>query len=190
MQKSINLSQSMGLVALGTLALLSVPFIAMQFTTEVQWGPADFLIMGALIFGTGMLLVLALTLGKGKHLAHRAGMVIIIGATFFMIWVNLAVGLIGAGPHAGNFLYLGVLAVLFVGVYRSNFSDARLEIAAIATAIAFMLVIAIALAAGMHRYPQSSVLEIVGVNIFMATPFLLAAGCFRYAAQREVTTSN
>lgn len=186
MQKTSNLFPLIGRVALGTLAILAIPLVAMQFNTEMQWGPADFIIMGMLIFGTGLLLVLTFTLGREKHIAYKIGWVITVGATFAMIGLNLAVGLIGAGPNPGNFLYLGVMGVLILGVYWSGLRAARLETAVIATAIALLLVIAIALLTGMHHYPESSVLEIVGVNLFLAVPYLLAGGFFSYAAHREI----
>ena len=34
--------------------LLLIPFIAMQFTNEVDWKILDFTIMGVLLFGTGL----------------------------------------------------------------------------------------------------------------------------------------
>ena len=36
------------------LVLLLVPLVAMQFTREVRWGLADFIVAGALLFGAGL----------------------------------------------------------------------------------------------------------------------------------------
>jgi hypothetical protein len=43
-------------VALATAFILLVPLVAMQFTDEVDWGLADFVVAGALLGGTGLLL--------------------------------------------------------------------------------------------------------------------------------------
>lgn len=79
--------------------LLFIPFIAMQFTTEVNWKISDFVIMGALLLGTG--LAFEFTLRKITSTKYR----IIVGATvfvvFFLIWAELAVGLFGT-PFAGS----------------------------------------------------------------------------------------
>ena len=43
-------------VALATALILLVPLVAMQFTDEVDWALADFVVAGALLGGTGFLL--------------------------------------------------------------------------------------------------------------------------------------
>ena len=40
-------------LALKVVFILLVPLVAMQFTDEVNWDFADFVIMGALLFGVG-----------------------------------------------------------------------------------------------------------------------------------------
>jgi len=55
-------------VALATVLLLLIPAVAMQFTSEVSWGPGDFLVAGTLLFGAGALIVLGL-----KHVSGTGG---------------------------------------------------------------------------------------------------------------------
>ena len=98
-----SLKLTIPVVGLITLLILLVPLVAMQFTDEVNWTAVDFIIAGALLFGTGMLLVWALR--QSTSLAYRAAMGLTIGTTFLMIWANLAVGLIGSGPNLGNLMY-------------------------------------------------------------------------------------
>lgn len=79
--------------------LLLIPFIAMQFTNEVNWDIYDFAIMGFLLFGTG--LICELVLRKVKSMKNR---ILICGAVlfvFFLIWAELAVGIFGT-PFAGS----------------------------------------------------------------------------------------
>ena len=40
--------------------LLLIPLVAMQFTEEVNWTLADFLVAGVLLYGTGLLCELIL----------------------------------------------------------------------------------------------------------------------------------
>ena len=79
--------------------LLSIPYIAMQFTTDVDWNITDFAIMGVLLFGTGLLCELVMR--TVKSIDNR---ILICGAVlfvFFLIWAELAVGIFGT-PFAGS----------------------------------------------------------------------------------------
>ena len=80
-------------------ALLLIPFIAMQFSSEVVWTASDFIIMGILLLVTG--LGIDLVLRKVSSSKNRLIMGGIILAVFFMIWAELAVGVFGT-PFAGS----------------------------------------------------------------------------------------
>ncbi len=79
--------------------VLSIPFIAMQFTKEVNWTVSDFLVMGGLLLITAF--AIDLVLKKVKTFKSRLIMVFGILAVLFLIWVELAVGIFGS-PFAGN----------------------------------------------------------------------------------------
>ena len=79
--------------------ILLIPFIAMQFTYEVDWSIRDFAIMGVMLYGTGLLCELVLR--KVKSVQNR---ILICGAVviaFLLIWAELAVGIFGT-PLAGS----------------------------------------------------------------------------------------
>jgi peptidoglycan/LPS O-acetylase OafA/YrhL len=80
-------------------ALLLIPFIAMQFSSEVVWTASDFIIMGILLLVTG--LGIDIVLRKVSSSKNRLIMGGIILAVFFMIWAELAVGVFGT-PFAGS----------------------------------------------------------------------------------------
>lgn len=80
-------------------SLLLIPLIAMQFTNEVSWEMNDFVIMGILLFGTGLLCELVLSKVKSME-----GRIVLCGAillAFLLIWAELAVGIFGT-PFAGS----------------------------------------------------------------------------------------
>lgn len=182
MKKQATLSRSTLIVALVTALLLMVPFVAMQFTSEVDWSLSDFLIMGTLIFGTGMSYVLLTR--STPNIVYRIAIAWTLGTTFFMIWANLAVGLIASGPNAGNLMYVGVVLVVVMGTIRSRFKAAGMELSMYAAAIAIAVLTAIAFLTGMHRYPGSSVTEVLAVNGFFAALYVIAASLFRLAARQ------
>jgi hypothetical protein len=183
MEKQTNFFLSIPAVALGTALLLTIPLIGMQVSDGWDWSPADFIIMGALIFGTGTLFVLAMRMGD--NLAYRAGMVLAIGTTFLLIWVNLAVGLIGSGPNPANLMYVGVIAVLLIGVYLSRFNAAGLDRAMFATAFSMALLGIIAILLKVQNHTDTTILEIIGINLFFATPFVIAGLLFRSVALKK-----
>jgi uncharacterized membrane protein len=79
--------------------ILLIPFIAMQFTDEVNWSFRDFAIMGVLLYGTGLICELVLRTVKSVpgRILICAGVVI----AFLLIWAELAVGIFGT-PFAGS----------------------------------------------------------------------------------------
>ena len=79
--------------------LLAIPFIAMQFTDEVNWSLFDFLIMGFLLFSAAFAVELVLRMEKRKKFRIVYSALILIA--LFLIWAELAVGIFGT-PFAGS----------------------------------------------------------------------------------------
>lgn len=79
--------------------LLLLPFIAMQFTDEVNWTLFDFVVAGVLLFGTALLCELVLR--KVKTTGYRIAICIAILAMLLLIWIELAVGIFGT-PFGGS----------------------------------------------------------------------------------------
>ncbi len=140
-----------------TAAVLAVPFLAMVLqlgipdpgsgTDGVNWGPMDFAIVGVLVLGAGLLYEFAAS--RGRNTAHRVAVAIAVGAGLLLIWVNLAVGMIGDEGNPANLMYLGVLAVALIGAAIARFEPREASIAMFATAAAQALVAVIALVAGL-----------------------------------------
>ena len=86
-------------ILLSVVLLLLIPFLAMQFTNEVNWSVFDFLIAGVLLMGTGLLCEFVLR--RVKKFEHRVAICGVILFVLFLIWVELAVGLFGT-PLAGS----------------------------------------------------------------------------------------
>jgi len=79
--------------------LLLIPFVAMRFTDEVNWKVMDFVVAGVLLLGTG--LACEFVLRKVTKTAHRVAVCAGLLLLLVIIWVELAVGLIGT-PLAGS----------------------------------------------------------------------------------------
>ena len=86
-------------IALTVTILLLIPFVAMQFTSEVKWDLTDFITAGVLLLGTGLLCELVIR--KVKRSRFRTAMIAAVLLTLVLIWLELAVGIFGT-PFAGS----------------------------------------------------------------------------------------
>ncbi|HEX5447631.1 MAG TPA: hypothetical protein VFW90_00260 [Candidatus Saccharimonadales bacterium] len=84
-------------IALAVVAILLIPLIAMQFDNGVNWELNDFVIAGALLFVTGLVLdtILGKVRGKNRKLIAVVALILI----FMYIWAELAVGIF---THLGS----------------------------------------------------------------------------------------
>jgi len=140
-----------------TAAVLAVPLLAMVFkigvpdpgsgSDGVNWGPMDFAIMGVLVLGSGLLFEYASA--RAGTVAQRAAVGIAVAAGLFLIWVNLAVGMIGDEGNPANLMYILVLFVALAGASIARFEPREASIAMFATAGAHVIVVAIALIANL-----------------------------------------
>lgn len=88
-----------GWIALGTALILSIPFFAMQFSSEVDWKLGDFLIVGLLLFGSGALYV---SIARNTSKKRRIYVAIAIATMALLAWVHIAVGIVDTWPLAGS----------------------------------------------------------------------------------------
>lgn len=79
--------------------LLLIPLVAMQFDSGANWSLMDFVKMGLLLFGAGILCEIVLR--KVKTIKYRVIICLAILIIFFLIWAELAVGIFGT-PFAGS----------------------------------------------------------------------------------------
>ena len=85
------LRRSLRIAAALTGLLLMVPLVAMQFSTEVRWGPGDFAAAASLLFLAFGAIALALARLRGT--VARAAVVTAILLCLAVVWAELAVGL-------------------------------------------------------------------------------------------------
>ena len=79
-------------VALATILVLLVPLVGMQISDDVDWSLADFVLAGALLAGTGVLLELAAR--KPRSIAYRVAAAAIAAAAIVLGEADDAPGLV------------------------------------------------------------------------------------------------
>ena len=165
------------------IALLLTPLVAMQFTREVQWDETDFIVMGVMLGTAGLLFELAVRIGSGW--AWRAGAALAVLGFFLLVWVNLAVGIIGSEDNPANLAFALVPTVMIGGAIVARFRAAGLARALAATALVQIVIGLVALA---FRLGEGSAIwprDVIGASLIFATLWLVSAGLFARAAATE-----
>lgn len=158
--------------------LLLLPLIAMQFTTEVNWTSSDFVVAGILLGGTALLIELGCRFSA--NLAGRAGWALLVLTCLLLIWINLAVGIIGSEDNPANLLYLVVLASVALGAVGGRFQ---------AQAMSRVLYLTAALQLGVELVIQFAGLGAAPViNAAFMLLWLLAAGLLRNSGATKSAT--
>lgn len=176
-----SIRRQMAYVVMATVGLLMIPLVAMQFTGEVNWSPFDFIVMGTLLFGTGLAYVLISRVSDST--AYRAAVAVSAVTGLLLIWVNLAVGIIGSENNPANQLYFGVILVGLVGAFLARFRPRGMARALFVTAGIQLLVPVLALI--IWRPAMDDPPGMIGVfmlSAFFAVLFAIAGLLFHRSA--------
>ena len=180
-RKSIR--RQMFFVALATAFILLIPLVAMQFTGEVNWGWLDFLVMGILLSGTGIIYVFIS--GMSDSAAYKSAIGIAVLTIFLLIWINLAVGIIGSEGNPANLLYLGVLVVGIIGAVVSRLRSKGMSITMFAAALVQFVVPIIALIIWTNSLQESpGMVGVFIINTFFTMLLVLSAFLFRRSIRK------
>lgn len=172
------------------LALLLLPLIAMQFTSEMNWDIFDFIVMGVLIFVAGLAYeFVSKKFGRGSY---RLATAIAITTSLFIVWANLAVGIIGNEDNPINLLYFGVILIEIVGSALVRFNPRKMSRVMYATALAQALVPPIALLIGRPELKTTGdfigVAFIFSITIFFALLFFISGKLYKNSSESNPKT--
>ena len=149
--------------------LFAAPVIASQFSGAMSWTAFDFALWGALLASAAGAFELAARMGTGP--AHRTAAALAVGAAFCLIWINLAVGMMGSESEPANLIYAGVLLVGLIGAALARLRPAGMARAMVATAVAQGLTAIYALSVGEF--------EAAAFSVVLIAAWLTSAALFR-----------
>lgn len=176
-----SLIKSLTKLSLVTVTILLIPMIAMQISEDVIWTLSDFVFAGILIFTSGLAYILITH--KSENYVYRIAVGFALFSGFFLIWSNMAVGIIGSENNEFNLLYFLVIAVGVIGAFIARFKPTGLMYTMFGMAVAQTMITIAALKAGMSNLPGSSVYEVLAVNGFFFTLFVIAGILFQYSVR-------
>lgn len=120
------------IIVLTPLVLLTIPFVGNRVSEEWDWSVSDFVIMGVLTAGATFIWRLLVT-RPSANLAYRLGAGLAVATGFLLVWISLAVAIIGEGNPA-NGLYLGSILAGLIGTGLAQFRPQGMARAAFAAA--------------------------------------------------------
>jgi hypothetical protein len=163
----------------GAAFLLLLPLVAMQFTDEVNWDETDFIVFGAMLAAAcGTYEIAARMTGNSSY---RLAVGVAVATAFVLVWINLAVGIIGSEDNPANLMYGGVLAVGIIGAIIARFRAGGMARVLVAMALVQALIFVIAVIAGLGFTGP--------ITLFFVGLWLLSASLFRKAARQEIPTA-
>jgi hypothetical protein len=162
----------------GAATLLLLPLVAMQFTREVDWSGSDFALMAIMLTVACGTVELGLRLSGSP--AYRAGFAIAAVAGFLLVWVNLAVGMVGNEDDGYNAWFGAVLVTGLLGAIVARFRAPGMVRALLAAALVQAAVSGIAILRGDD--PLGAMLSALWILFWLAS-----ARCFHLAT--DTTTS-
>jgi len=80
-------------------AILSIPLIAIQFSSDVKWTFTDFMVAAFLLTATGLFCELMIRVVNKRYL--RYVLIFLALVVLALVWAELAVGVFGS-PFAGS----------------------------------------------------------------------------------------
>lgn len=164
-------------------ALLCVPAIAMRFTGEVDWTGSDFAVMGALL--AAILGVYDLLASRAQSVTYRAASTLTTLGLFLLIWINLAVGIIGHEGNPANFMFTGVIAIMTGGVCIARFEPGGMARTLFIAAGAQLFIGVIALAGDLGAEGLGWPRDVIALTIFFSGLWAMAGALFRLSGERR-----
>jgi len=178
----ISQNKNIARIALATGLLLLVPLIAMQFTDEVNWTLGDFFVAGVLLFGSG--LTYELFTRKKTDVAYRAAVGVAVFTSLLLVWVNLAVGIIGSEDNPANMLFGGVLLIGLIGAAIAKLRPQGMSRTLSAMAFAqFLVPVAAVMIWPTTSWGAAGMSGVFVFNAFFALLFAVSGLLFRRASK-------
>lgn len=148
-------------------------------TSEHLATAAELLIL-LIIVAAGVFLIIRMR--RNKNYRFAVGVAFL--AAFLILWVNLAVGIIGEPDDPANLMYVGVLAVGFIGAIIARFHPSGMTRTLFAMALVQALVAVITALGGLGA-PVTPALSLLIFNGILISLWVGSAKLFRKAAREQ-----
>jgi hypothetical protein len=158
--------------------LLILPLVA-----KAPWTLSDYIFAAAMFGLVGGIIELAVHASRNPY--YRAGVGIAVGASFLLIWMNGAVGIIGDEDNPQNLMFIFVIALAIAGSIVARFrADGMMRAMAVAAAAQALVAVAV-VAWQLGASEPPGLFGVVALIGFFTLMWLVSAGLFRIASRDE-----
>ena len=158
------------------IGVLTIPWLA-----GWPWSAGDFIVAATIFAIVGGTVELAMRASGNSY--YRLGAAAAIGTSFLLVWINLAVGIIGSEDNPLNFLFFGVILAALVGGIVARFRPhGMVRAMTVAGALQGLIGVGVFLSEAGATEPPGRIALLL-IELFAGT-WLLSAWLFRKAAQQ------
>lgn len=168
-------------------ALLIVPIIASFFLDGWLWTGFDYFFAWVMFSIASLAFTFIAT--SDRRMTYKLAVGITVVASFLLIWVNGAVGMIGDEGNPANLMYLGVVALALLGMAAARLRPLPMSYAMYVAASAQFIVPVIAMIVwrpAMNEAP--GMIGIFALNTLFVAMFAASALLFRRASDESAGT--
>ena len=165
-------------------ALLAVPLAMMQIGGDWNWTGRDFLFAAVMM---GAALLLYEFAGRfSTSMAYRAAVALAVAAAFLLVWINLAVGIVGSEDNPTNLGFFLLVLAAAVGAFAAEYRSRGMARAMLGVAVVQLLLgIVIATAPSTAQVEPMGAWGVLMISGFFAGLWLTSAALFRLAGRGE-----
>ena len=165
------------IIGWGTAAFLLI----LPYVTGAPWTGSDYVFAAVVVGIVGGLIELAARTSRNFY--YRAGALVAVAASFLLVWINGAVGIIGGEDNDSNLMFLVVIAIALAGSIAARFRAEGMVRAMIVTAVAEGLVAVPVIAFGLGANEPPGMIGVLVLIGGFTGMWGLSALLFRKAAQ-------
>lgn len=165
-------------------ALLCVPAIAMRFPgSGFDWSAIDFVVMGTLF--AAILGAYEFLASRAPGIAYRAASALTTLGLLLLIWMNMAVGVIGNERNGANLMFVAVIAIIAGGGMIARFRPRGMRLALFAAAAAQAAIGLIAVAGNMGHEDPNWPRDVIFLTLFYTGLWTVAGTLFGLSGDRR-----
>ncbi|MBZ0182205.1 MAG: hypothetical protein K8F60_07090 [Melioribacteraceae bacterium] len=173
--------------AIASTLFLIIPLTGMLLSAGVNWGFFDFIFAWVLLFSAGF--TYKYIASRKSNTKYKAALAIAVFTSLFIVWSNLAVGIIGSEDNPVNLIYFVMLFAVIIGGVAVKFHPKGLSILMFAAAAAHGLIPFIAFvligAENIERFTREMNV-LIGIHLFIIMLWTISGLLFRYSAQDKL----